>query len=640
MAISQFDKPAELPKVDFDFLLKARELNEAKKEKINTAVEDLSSKFNAINALPQDKEFRNKKINYYNSELNNWYEKYKDNLSLGLNDLRLLRNKFYQDATRGQLGAINSNYSARKAHEDSVNKAFADGKINQQRRDALLAADLNDYKGVGLENETDSYNSYIGSTPAKEVDINKKANELAEGWKADKIARGGYKQDASGLYFINNYGSKEYVNPAEIKQYVQTALMQDPEVKSFVDQETRLHNIGINQDSELYTTDVKGNAVQVNPIAYLQHYRDSFIDNASDLVAAKYGYTQEEYKQSDLSWVPEDIRTQYTGPQVETTQLTSVNIPQNNAVKIKGVDSGAGTRAMTTEEANKVYKKYNLINPDGSINTMSRSYEFAQSEIAAGVPKIAKGFTHKFTEEQNEIYNKLQKEQFKPAAKNDLEKAEMINDYIDYHNRSLIYPGIVTYDWRDKKTSELAERESKMFFDKTGPKLFNTRKFKLIEGDGPAELTGGEFSRQFGDDDEYTKTVTGKLYPDNPYFVNGNVISITDKNGKVSRYAMSGSNQELNKVDNLVIHNMAKSRYSPTGVSKITIPVYENNKVVQKNFTVEYQRSIDNTTETVTLKDSKGNVVTDSGGNPIILTKNIIGDNSSIFNNLYSKITE
>lgn len=608
MAISQFTKPAELTPLNFDFLLKTKELADAKKEKTLDEFDTLSSKLGAVNALPQDISIRNQKLNEYDQKLHSWYDKYKDNLTVGVPELRNLKNAFNQDVTRGQLGAIASNYAARKAHEEEVNKAYTAGNINQQRRDALLAADLYDYSGVGPENATGSYNFYKGSTPAKEVDLADKAVKLAEGWKADKIERGGYHQDKNGLYFINSVGSKEYADPSEIKTYVSTALQQDPTVRSFIDQETKLHNIGVNENTELYSTDPKGNPVQVNPLKYLEHYKNSFIDDAANLAAAKYGYTQVSSKDEGLSWVPDYVNKVNEEPKYQTSNLNSVQIPQTEGIKVINPMISSRSRALTEKEAQDVYKNYGLLNPDGSLKSvMGSSYELAKAEIDAGKPEAKENVKIDFNSNQKAILNRAVKEGFASMPTNDVDKAELINNYVDSFNSNLVFPGLIEYNWADKKTSDLAQRETEMFFGDKGPKLFNARNYKLIAGEGPKKLTGPEFSEKFSNDANYTKSVTGKLSPDNPYYTNGRIVTVTDKNGNILRYAMSGSNEEMASPVTKVLHDMYLAKYNPSGISEVYIPIKEGNKTINKKFTVEYSKN-KNGTENVSINDNSGNI--------------------------------
>lgn len=567
MAIGIWGKPAQLDIQPYDkeFMLRAADAVQKRADTAESNYDALLGEFNKLPALPQDLEKRNSIIKSYKQQLSSAYDAAKGDVTKLIPVIKNLGRDFRENLSYGPLGAITGNYSARKEHEKQIQDAYEKGFINQQRRDALLAVDLNDYQGIGEGENYDKFNSYKGSTPAKEVDLSEKARKLADDWKADKITRGGYKQDKSGLYFINTKGVKEYVDPNEVYTYVKSVLDQDPEVRSFVDQETRLGTYGIKPDSELISRDANGYPVQINPEAYINNYRSQFTDKAARYAAAKEGFLQTESTQSDLSWNPyalEDYKNK--GEKQASTvpgNLNSVRIPQNDNLKVNTQSiGGVNIIPYTPDEINKMRDEANKNGTQGAVAAI----------IAAGkqiVPKDDTKIKIPFTPDQLKILDRAEKE-FGQAPASDMEKAKLINKFIEYHNEKLTYPGIEEYNPEDKTTMEIATREQNFYFGEKGNKTFINHNFKPIAGDDAKPLTGKEFSEEYGSK-KYNKQITGKLSPDNPFFPSGKIVSVFDDSGKeVAKYAMEVKSTPANEV----LHSMYQSKYNATGESEIYLP--------------------------------------------------------------------
>lgn len=603
MAISRFDKPAGLPPVDFDFLFKTKEYHDKANKEAEDDASALSTKLSSIKALPQDKAVRNQKLNAYDTRMNDWYKKYQNNMSAGLGELRTIKNDFNKDVTRGQLGAIQANYDARAAHEKQVDDAFEKGHINQQRRDALLNYDLMKYKGVGEENPDGQYNSYSGSTPAEEVSPTKIVDDYLTGWKATKVTQGGYSMDKQGRLFkdsfINNKHVREYVTDKELRDAVTPVLMNDPKVNSFVDQETKFATANIDPNAAYQITDAQGKPMQVTGKQMIDNYKNSMYSRAIDFGVAKHGYMQQEDTQSDLTFLPEHLsgESDANGNMYLTNNLNSIKVPATNTMKVN--TSTLGDKGW-----------------EGTYSGGTSGAGWAPWRTLSATP--AKPEDIKFTPEQETIYKNSGK-----TAKNNVEKGKIINEAIDNFNSNLIFPGIMIYDYAYKPVAERAERENKMFFDKAGPLVASTRNFKTMSGD-VENPTGKEFYENFGDDKKYTKTVTAKLQPDNPYYVAGRMVTVKDNSSGeiVGTYAMSGSDQEMNDPKSKVIHSMAQARYTPTG--SVTIPMITENEKgerVSKNYVINFQRDNDTKVEKASVVDPEnGNIVseiTNDGSMPV-----------------------
>lgn len=364
MAIGIWGKPAQLDIQPYDkkFMLRAADAVQKRADKTEADYDALLGDFNKIPALAKDADKRNAIVKSYKQQLSQAYDSAKGDVTKLVPVIKNLSRDFRENLSYGPLSAIAGNYGARKEHEAQVQSAYEKGFINQQRRDALLDADMQDYQGIGDGDTYGKFNSYKGSTPAKEVDLVDKAVKFANNWKADKIARGGYGQDKNGLFFINYKNEKEYVKESEVYNAISSAFNQDPEIKSFIDQETRLNTRGINDDSEILGTDHNGNPVQINPRDYVNNYRNQFIDKAARFAASKEGFMKDEETQSDLSANPytiekfkDDLKNQ--GSKDVTTSTS--NIISNP------VD--------TTSEDAILNNKERYFNPDGSLRKVPES---------------------------------------------------------------------------------------------------------------------------------------------------------------------------------------------------------------------------------------------------------------------------
>ncbi len=573
MPIGIWGKPAQLDiqPYDKDFMLRAADAVQKRADKSEADYDALLGDFNKIPALAKDADKRNEIIKSYKQQLSTAYDSAKGDVTKLVPVIRNLGRDFRENLSYGPLAAISGNYNLRKNHEAQVQDAFEKGNINQQRRDALLAMDMEDYQGIGEGSTYGKFNSYQGSTPAKEVDLSEKARKLADAWRADKITRGGYKQDKYGLYFINSKGSKEYVDPDEVYTYVKSVLDQDPEVRSFVDQETRIGTHGVKQDSEIFGTDHQGYPVQISPEAYVNNYRSSFTDKAAKFAAAKEGFMQDEQTQSDLSWNPYALEDYKNKPKhdVETVQgnLNSVRIPQNDDLKVNTQSiGGVNIIPYSKDEIDKMTKEANKNGTQGTVGA-----------IIAGGKQIVNKDDSKvkipFTSEQLKVLDRAEKE-FGQAPATDMEKAKLINKFIEYHNEKLVYPGIQEYNPEDKATMEQATREQAFYFGEKGHKTFINHNFKAIAGDDTKDLTGKEFSDEFGNK-KYNKQITGTLSPDNPYYPSGKIVSVFDESGKeVAKYAM----EVKSSASNDILHSMYQAKYHATGESEIYLPTANGGK--------------------------------------------------------------
>lgn len=195
MAISSFDRPAGLPPIDFDFLLKAKAYGDEENKKVNQAYDDAYAEFNKVLAMPQEEAKRNQALKPYLDGMNSWANKYADNPRQGLPELRKLVRDFKQDFNYGQLGAIHQ--AGKSFYETSaqIDKMDQEGKLAGMGnivKDQLLYKPANDYIKTGGTKEaslgTGIYTKPSFGQPFELKDLGKEIRDLIDTWeKTDEI---------------------------------------------------------------------------------------------------------------------------------------------------------------------------------------------------------------------------------------------------------------------------------------------------------------------------------------------------------------------------------------------------------------------------------------------------------------------
>lgn len=212
---------------------------------------------------------------------------------------------------QGDIGSIQSNFDIHQNYmkdlHDQLKKGPKEGGIDENTYNKLASISLGNYQGIG-EQTNQGYNKYSGITPAGYVDIPKQADELAKGWKANKVANEGWKEDPSGVLYKMNGNSREEIKPEEIYNAIRPALENDPMIQSFAKQNTMLNMYGKN----------------VTPEEINKHYLDHF-HIPSKFVADKYGYLDISHKEDikNTPWAKDmfDKEAQKASSTIESISL-------------------------------------------------------------------------------------------------------------------------------------------------------------------------------------------------------------------------------------------------------------------------------------------------------------------------------
>ena len=603
MSLNPYSKPSEQKILPYntDMIAGLAEYNQKRYDAASGEYDDILGAFNKIPALQQDVPKRQEIVNKYRSQLDNAYKQSQGDYTKMLPVLKRLKNDFQNDAAYGQIGAIIGQYSNAAAYNKQIDEALSKGTIDGNTANILKSHANSNYKGIGGPNEFGQFpGQYQGRTPAKNVDIYDKADKLAKGWEANKIAKEGaiFDNQSGRLYTLNSKGEREWVDGNEVKQYVKRMLQQDPEVQAHVDQQTFVDTYGITPDSEIYGADQNGNRVQVNPVAYVDNYKQSLLEEPANYMGAKYGYERTakgtSNRQAD-DYAMEDYKNQADSYAPYSGNLPSVRIPQNDKLKVNipYFNDQSSRREYTPDEKLKVYKQYNIkTDANGNPDMLSNpsGYQSAAADIAAGIPKDenAKPITIKFNKEQLEILERAE-EEYGWTAATDESKAKLINKFIDYNNDKLTNPGFEFTNPSNPKAVKTAENAQKLYFGEEGTGGgYTNNNFKLVSGEGKEQLSGQEISAKYG---KNRKQITGSITPDNFITASGYLVSIQDDNGQeIAKYAMEMPPSQQDDIK----HKLYKAKYNANGKSILPIQG-EDGK--QHNFTVVYRDKSDSVSD-------------------------------------------
>jgi hypothetical protein len=651
MPINQYFKPAEFTPLDPTFLLKAKALNDEKAEKANTEFDSIFAEINKVKAVPSDIPLRNEKLKGYFDQLKLWTDKYANNPSQGLKELLGVKRNFNQEFYYGQLGDIHKKGLQLEERTKDYNERAGKGDfagLEDIAYHAMIEAPLMGYE-QSTEIKPGVYNSINWGQPGKYSDLGEDFGKFAQQWAASS-KYGELKRDRFGyLSSVTN----DYVDPKEVYDGIMQYAYADPKYRRQLEDMAKYYKFQTDKYTNVTPegipfvegSDESGNPVYMKPPTGADSVRE-YIGGMADAIAAREGFQKlsKDYREDwMLKKAMEDEDKKEEQPQYQSYNLPSVMLPTDSKFKVPKVKNVPGeTRSLTKEETEQIRRKYSTVGSNGElIAPVGKKAEAMYAELSQKV-YIPADQKVTYSQEQEVIYQKA-KNKYGKDAKTDAEKSKMINQYIDEFEEQITYPGILTYNYAHKPTAELAERENKMFTEGTGQ--LNVRDFKLMAGEGEESLTGQEFESLYGSANtaksEYTKYISGKLNPDNPYYPAGRIVTVLDKKGKeVGRYAMSGSIEEVNDPKSRAIFEMAQARLNAAGTSEIYLPIRDQNtgELKMTRMNVFYDKGIKNIqgrnveAETVTISNPN------DPNNSFTLTQPL--GEGSIFTNTFDAITK
>jgi hypothetical protein len=242
-----------------------------------------------VNALAEDKGRRNELTEYYEDQiedLSNQLVSGNINIQKAAPQIMALRKNIHQDMTRGELGAINTNYAQYNAY---VQELKDNEDLSASDRNTLISMARDNWGGTGQTPTDGEYNMFTGREAATiEDSLAKQASDLANGWMSDKVMKGVYKVDEQGMFI--NVATEEYVDPNEVYNNIYNQLASDPQNQAFVSQQALLRSYrqGNLNDNVI---DVPGEDGEMEEIS-LDEYANNLIKNAAVYAGNKEGFTK------------------------------------------------------------------------------------------------------------------------------------------------------------------------------------------------------------------------------------------------------------------------------------------------------------------------------------------------------------
>ncbi len=584
--VSRYDSPAsyEYMQLPYQELVQAGAL---KQQKFDQGIDELSKAEGAlkINADPKHVQVRNKMLQDYNTKLSTLTDEYlKTGDRNSLRKAKQIQYEFASDPNRLQLEENYQNYlkyqpDAQKSTTSGKYRDFYDPYANLQTEEGKVTP----FKYSGMKEAGD----YV-------PDMQKLIGNIS----ADKTATEGYKKDKEGKLLVNDYG-----------QLIKT----DGSVESI-------------SDSKLM-----GLAKTLAPTFLRTKDAQWFIDERTGKPTKSYDQMSPEEKQAyETEAMVEMFRVgspqlfSKTSSGVNLQNLPEATLNAKNMEKTTPVSLGATSlptdpnyRADAPSKMREFFKNFSLTK-----ELYANLYPKEGESIDLNKP---------FSKDQEGLLKRAEKF-YGHTSDNKATQANMINKYLDDWGKFQLNVSIDQYD--DPKK---VEAENQIYFTNAGKgaKAVTTRKLVPIVGDPSgdtqgSEVTGSDFMKKYGNEDEFAINVTGKLNPDNPYYAAGKAVTVSNKKtGEVvAQYAMSGDNKEMS-TGNTLKHQLYKNlKYNPKGEYKLDLPTDKG----KETFIFDYEPITTNTLdsegtptrpsygpkERLVVKDKSGEIVFQSEGDDVV----------------------
>ncbi len=247
-----------------------------------------------VPALEQDTPIKKERIKYYEDQLNSSLDSVKGDYSRVIPAITRLKRELGKDLREGPLGAVVTNYSTDAESKKRLNELVDKKLIDVNTAEKLYKMDRSKYQGIGSQNSLGRFNNFNTTTPAEQIDLAEHFDKLAQGYKADKVASGGYRFSKDGKYIIKTDGSNEVVSDKQIASDLMRVAGSDPKIQAFVQQQALLDTYDKGQEFQ----DPNGNTsyYQIGNSAYpskqdfQQLYSQELLNSPISFAASKHGY--------------------------------------------------------------------------------------------------------------------------------------------------------------------------------------------------------------------------------------------------------------------------------------------------------------------------------------------------------------
>lgn len=585
--INAYDKPVgmELLPLDWEFLGKMKMYQQERQDKAEDLLGTADDLLNKVSSVPVDTPRKNEILLGYKKRLSDALAKNSNSITGAIPEIKSVLRDAKDNISLGELGGIQSRASQRQKEQselDLAQKKFisSGGKegISEEYAKGYLNADesLNQPIKRNLDGTWSSWNT-MNRTP--HVDLMAKARDIAKDIKPQTIEQlSTWKHTNAGDFdrWVKDGAKTEKLPPKVISEVVQNTMIQDPLVTNFVNHGNIFSGIEdkIKSTNGLYypSIDSRGNEIAINP----NTVRTLPIKNVADAASLIYQVNNLTGITHDMQFTPEgQMKEKSTGePSVpivlNTTNITPSNqnlLPQRkNSLPFDSPDAKKAEQDINSGKYKNV-PDWLENSPDSPNNRISNS-ETKQALFEAG-----------------RLFGKATSsgEHMTP------EDVKLLEKYINWHNKQMVNQGITTWDLNNKTERQTAETWNKDIFG-SGPKYgySSGTNYVVISGtppDGKTHLTGNEFKKYFGDDKEYSKTISGNISTDNAYVTTGKLTEVSDKQGNKVVLAMENQNPGIYDQG---LHQLYQAKYNVTHNANVKLPVQENNKVSYRDFKVEY----------------------------------------------------
>lgn len=288
-----------------------------------------------------------------------------------------------QNAVKFQQVAQNlaKNKAAVKQYQQELEEGYKEGTYDFETMQNAQKLSMKMNKGLEFDPETGRVTGgwFSGYEPAKYVDIQKRLDELFDGWKAEgRIS--GPTQSGNIWYSTKN----KFVSEAELYQLGVNELMKNPDATAYLRQSAMFKTMDMDDQQAQAILDKEGITAKElgmtdqewNALTPIERYQSSImqdqVTSAARLMASKHGFVDQEMDwKFDPAWVAmEKNRAKFmseTGLGLTAAMQSSLpGLPEMMENQKKYNNAAVESRQIFEEFANKAGLDY-LYNEDGSI---------------------------------------------------------------------------------------------------------------------------------------------------------------------------------------------------------------------------------------------------------------------------------
>lgn len=276
--MGRFYSTTSFQPVDFIYQLPAKMMAETmqavetRNDELNNSLNLLDDSLAKIQYLEPDKQRVKQIVNEYQNKINSLVENISSNPTEWRkysSDVKNLGKELANNYTKGELAAIQGNYSAYQNWLKEDNERFKKGDITSEWLSSAKNKYLSEFNGTNYDNNLGAYNSIKTEALAKHVDLNKKFDDYLKDVKANSTD---VKNTTIGTqWLIKTENGNEWVDEARLAQIAANKLSADDETKAFIRQGA---NLGIFKDPAKVIENVMQGAIKTHAYSKTKSVKD------------------------------------------------------------------------------------------------------------------------------------------------------------------------------------------------------------------------------------------------------------------------------------------------------------------------------------------------------------------------------